>query len=142
MAETENQGEFRLRTKFGMAVSSVNFMLVNLSISDIPVGYAPPVGPTVRFRARYSHRDAFQPGTFTYSNFGPKWTCDWISYITDNPQSLSADVTHYLRGGGTRTFTGFNPVTQSFASQQYDETLLTRTGPSSATNYFPATVPG
>lgn len=115
----------------GMAVSSVHLMLVNLNLKDTPVGYSPPVGPAVRFTVRYNHRDAFQPANFNYANFGPKWTCDWISYITDNPQSPSADVRYYIMGGGTRTFTGFNPTTQSFAYQQYDQTLLTRTSANS-----------
>lgn len=113
----------------GMAVSGVHLMLVNLNLSDEPVGYAPPVGPAVRFTVRYNHRDAFQPANFNYSNFGPKWTCDWVSYITDNPQSPSADVKYYIMGGGTRTFTGFNTNTQSFAYQQYDQTRLTRPAP-------------
>jgi len=115
----------------GMAVSSVHLMLVNLSISDEPVGYSPPVGPDVRFTTRYNQREALQPANFSYSNFGPKWTCDWISYIKDNPQSLSADVKYYIRGGGTRSFKGFNTNTQSFAYQQYDQTLLTRTSTNS-----------
>lgn len=115
----------------GMAVSSVHLMLVNLNLSDEPVGYSPPVGPAVRFTVRYNHREARQPANFTYSNFGPKWTCDWISYITDNPQSPSADAKYYIMGGGTRTFTAFNTNTQSFAYQQYDQTRLTRTGTNS-----------
>jgi RHS repeat-associated protein len=114
-----------------MAVSSVDLMLVNLNLSDTPVGYAPPVGPPARFTIHYNHRDAFQPANFTYSNFGPKWTCDWISYITDNPQSPSASVTHYIMGGATRTFIGFDPATQSWASQPFEHTILTRTGNSS-----------
>jgi len=112
----------------GMAVSGVHLMLVNLNLTDEPVGYSPPVGPAVRFTVRYNHRDAFQPANLTYANFGSKWTCDWISYITDNPRSLSADVDYYIMGGGTRTFTGFDTNKQTFAYQQYDETLLTRTG--------------
>jgi RHS repeat-associated protein len=115
----------------GMAVPSVHLMLVNLNLSDEPAGYAPPVGPAVRFTVRYNSREARQPANFTYANFGPKWTCDWISYITDNPQSPSADAKYYIMGGGTRTFTGFNTNTQSFAYQQYDQTRLTRTGTNS-----------
>ncbi|PYJ60145.1 MAG: peptidase C39, bacteriocin processing [Verrucomicrobia bacterium] len=116
----------------GMAVSSVHLMLVSLTLTDEPVGYTPPLGPAVDFTVRYNQRDAFQPSTFTYSNFGPKWTFDWLSYITDNPLSPSADVNYYVMGGGTRTFTGFNPATQTFAYQQLDQTRLTRT---SATSY-------
>jgi hypothetical protein len=121
-------GSCKLGAPTRMAVSSVHLMLVNLNLSDAPVGYSPPIGPPVEFTVRYNHREAFQPANFTYSNFGAKWTCDWVSYITDNPQSLSADVNYYVMGGGTRTFTGFNTNTQTFASQQYDQTLLTRTG--------------
>ena len=96
-----------------MAVPRVHLMLVSLNINDEPVGYSPPVGPAVRFTVRYNQRDAFQPQTFTYSNFGPKWTFDWLSYIKDNPTRPVADVEYYIMGGGTRTFTGFNNTTQS-----------------------------
>ena len=115
----------------GMAVSSVHLMLVSLNLRDQPLGYAPPVGPAVQFTVTYNHREANQPANFSYSNFGSKWTFDWISYITDNPQSPSADTKLYKMGGGTRTFTGFNPANQSYASQQFDQTRLTRTGNSS-----------
>jgi RHS repeat-associated protein len=112
----------------GMAVSSIHLEMASLSLRDEPVGYSPPVGAPVAFWVRYSQREAHQPTTFTYANFGPKWTCDWISYITDNPQSLSANVTYYIRGGGTRTFTGFNSNAQNYASQTFDQTHLSRTG--------------
>ncbi len=113
----------------GMAGSRVHLMLVNLNLTDTPVGYAPPVGPAVRFTVRYGHREAYQPAVFTYSNFGPKWTCDWISYITDNPQSPAADVNLYVRGGGTRSFTGFDANTQTFSPQQRNQSRLRRVGP-------------
>jgi RHS repeat-associated protein len=115
----------------GMAVSSVHLMLVSLNIVDTPVGYSPPVGPPVRFTVRYNQRDANQPANFTYSNFGPKWTCDWIAYITDNPSNPLANAKYYARGGGARTFTGANPTSQTFAFQQYDQTLLRRIGANS-----------
>jgi RHS repeat-associated protein len=115
----------------GMAVPAVHLMLVNLNLSDEPVGYSPPVGPEVRLTVRYNHRDAFQPALFTYSNFGQKWTCDWIAFITENPQIPAADVRYYMMGGGSRTFTGFNTNTLTFAYQQYDQTKLRRVGESS-----------
>jgi RHS repeat-associated protein len=115
-----------------MAVHAVHLMLVNLNLSDEPVGYTPPVGPDVRFIVRYNHREAFQPANFNYSNFGSKWTCDWISYLTDNPQNPGADMKYYSRGGGTRSFTGFDAGTQTYAYQQYDQALLKRT---SSTSY-------
>jgi hypothetical protein len=90
----------------GMATSGVHLMLVNLNLTDEPVGYSPPFGPPVKFIVRYNHRDAFQPTTFTYANFGPKWTHDWLSYIADNPQSPLADVNCYVgwRGANIHGF--------------------------------------
>ncbi|PYI84929.1 MAG: hypothetical protein DME26_12305 [Verrucomicrobia bacterium] len=116
----------------GMAVPDVHLMLVSLNLTDEPVGYRPPVGPAMDFTVRYNQREAYQPSIFTYSNFGPKWTFDWLSYVTDNPLSTSADVNYYIMGGGTRTFTGFDSLTQTFAYQQLDQTRLVRT---SATGY-------
>ena len=115
----------------GMAVPRVHLMLVSLNIHDEPVGYTPPVGPAVRFTVRYNQREFRQPATFAYSNLGPKWTFDWLSYITDKAFSPSADVTYYIMGGGTRTFTGFvaadDPNKGTYAFQQLDQTKLTRT---------------
>jgi RHS repeat-associated protein len=121
----------------GMAVSSVHLSTVNLSIVDTPVGYSPPVGPAVHFTVRYNDREAFQPAIFSYGNLGPGWTCDWTSYITDNPSNTLANVNYYARGGGTRAFTGFDTNTQSYAFQQYDQTRLTRTGPGSYEMMWP-----
>ncbi|MGO9204457.1 MAG: RHS repeat-associated core domain-containing protein [Limisphaerales bacterium] len=115
----------------GMAVSSVDLLFVSLSLSDEPVGYSPPVGPAVRFPVRYNQRDSFQPAVFSYSNLGPQWTFDWLSYITDNPSSPMADVQYYRRGGFARFFTGFDPAAQTYAYQQYDQTKLVRTTASS-----------
>ncbi|SPE58715.1 putative Peptidase C39, bacteriocin processing [Verrucomicrobia bacterium] len=112
----------------GMAVAKVHLMDVNLDLTDQPVGYMPSVGPSVPFTVRYNQRDVFQPANFSYGNLGPQWTSDWFTYITDNPTNLLADVNLYVGGGGQRTYTGFNTNTQSYAYQQYDQNLLTRTG--------------
>jgi RHS repeat-associated protein len=111
---------------WGMAVSSVHLMLVSLNLEDEPVGYSPPVGPPVRFTLRYNQRDSFQPASFTYGNFGPKWTFDWLAYIKDFPFSPSADVEYYAVGGGVRTFTGFDSGTGTYAYQQFDQTRLSK----------------
>ena len=115
----------------GMAVARIHLMDVNLSLSDNPLSYTPPVGLPVRFVVRYNLREAFQPANFTYGNLGPQWTTDWYTYITDNPTNTLADVNLYLSGGGQRTYTGFDTNTQAYQYQQFDQNLLTRTGPSS-----------
>ncbi|HEX4262949.1 MAG TPA: RHS repeat-associated core domain-containing protein [Verrucomicrobiae bacterium] len=108
-----------------MAVPSILLMLVSLNLMDEPAGYSPPVGPSVRFTVRYNHRDAFQPANFAYSNFGSKWTSDWISYITDSPDHSTNIVFYYARGGGTRSF----PNGPGY--EKYDQTLLRQLTPDS-----------
>jgi RHS repeat-associated protein len=111
----------------GMATAKVHLMDVNLHLSDNPVGYSPPVGPKVKFVLDYNLRDLFQPANINYGNLGPQWTSAWSTYITDNPMNPLADVNLYVAEGGQRTYTGFDTNTQSFAYQQYDQNLLTRT---------------
>ena len=120
-----------VRTCQGMPVSSIEMLFISLTLSDRPVGYRPPVGPSVHFLARYNQRDLSQPANFNYSSMGPKWTFQWLSYVVDNPLSPSADVQYYRMGGFSRVFTGFSPASQTFALQQYDLTRLRRTSPNS-----------
>ena len=110
----------------GMAVASINLLDAGLTIRDDAVGYSPPVGPAIRFIIRYNQRDNQFQSTFNYSNFGPKWTFDWLAYILDDPSNPVANVTYYMMGGGNRTFTGFNLDTQAFAFQLLDQTKLVR----------------
>ena len=107
----------------GMAASSVHLMLANLQIRDTPVGYTPPVGPPVRFTVRYNQRDYLQPASASSKLLGPKWTHDWNEALVAN----SATATYFVGGGGARIFTGFDTNTQSYAPNQYDQTLLKRT---------------
>jgi RHS repeat-associated protein len=115
----------------GMTTYNMHAMLVSLSLADSPVGYTPPVGPAVFFTAHYHFLEANQPATFYYSNLGPKWTCNWIDYITDNPTSPNADVSRYVSGGGTVDFTGFVPATQSYANEVMSQAGLVKTSSSS-----------
>jgi hypothetical protein len=85
----------------GMTTYTFHTMLVSLTLNDMPVGYSPPVGPSVQFGATYNQDEANQPSTFSYANLGPKWTCNWIGYITDNPGSPGVNVACYEPGGGT-----------------------------------------
>jgi RHS repeat-associated protein len=110
----------------GMVVPQMHLLTANLSLSDQPVGYTPPVGPAIAFTVRYNSLDGFQPANEYFSNFGPQWSSDWVSFITDNPTNSLADVAYYI-GGGQRTFTRSDTNSQSFAYQVYDQTLLTRT---------------
>ncbi len=101
----------------GMPRYSIHTMLVSLNIVDTPVRYTPPLGPAVNFTVTYNELDANQPAVFTFSNLGPKWTYDWLAYITDFPSDPSTNVTLYLRGGGELIYNSFDSSTQSFTNE-------------------------
>ena len=107
-----------------MTVYAMDIPFVSLTLHDTPVGYKPPVGPPVRFTATYNQGEPNQPATFYYSNLGPKWTCNWVSYIVDNPTSPNADVSYYQSGGGTLYFTSFNTTNQSYLPELTTQSLL------------------
>lgn len=115
----------------GMTQYTIHTMLVSLSLYDTPVGYNPPVGPAAKFTAYYSQNEANQPATFYYSNLGPDWDCNWLAYITDNPNSPGSGVTSYGPGGGTHSFTGYNSTTGTFAPEMMTQGTLVRTSASS-----------
>jgi YD repeat-containing protein len=114
----------------GLATYRFHLMVVSLNILDTPVWYTPPRGPAPRFTVTYSQREGFQPQTFAYSNLGPKWTFDWLSYVEDDPTNGSAPAGLYQRGGGHQTHTGYSAGTQSYAPYKRDQAILVRTATS------------
>lgn len=86
-----------------MARYSVHSMLVSLNIMDTPVGYTPPRGPAMNFTVTYNQRESQQPAVFGYSNLGPKWTFNWLSYVSDDPNGYLPQRTVYLQGGGSES---------------------------------------
>ncbi len=88
----------------GMARHAFHLLTANLNIVDTPLGYEPPRGPSVQFRVTYNYRESAQPGNFNYSNLGPKWTFDWMSYVSDNPTTAVDPAYCYLRGGGGEVY--------------------------------------
>ncbi len=106
----------------GMAEYSIHTMLVSLNIEDTPVGYAPPRGPSVDFTVTYNQREANQPSNFYFSNLGPKWTFDWMSYVTENgPES-----TLFRKGGGAESFTALDN-SGNFSVSPYSHIRLHKT---------------
>lgn len=111
-----------------MARYSIHLAVVSLHIEDTPLFYKPGRGPAINFKLAYSQRDPNPNTNPNYSNFGQKWTFDWLSFITDKPATLSANVDLYCRGGGIETHTGFNASTQSYNPELYSQSRLVRTG--------------
>ena len=120
-----------------MARYSAHSMLASLNIVDTPIGYTPPRGPAINFTVTYNQRDGVQPQTFTYSNLGPKWTFDWLSYVVDNPNDPSANAAVYVPGGGAELYSGFDPSSQSYLPDPQTHAVLVRTSPGAYEERFP-----
>ncbi len=86
----------------GMAQANFWKMNATLNILDTPLMYHPPIGPDITFRLNYSHLEPDQPSTFTFTNFGPDWTCNWFSYLTVDGGTQAALVR--VGGGGSELY--------------------------------------
>jgi RHS repeat-associated protein len=110
----------------GMATHNIHLMLVNLRITDTPVGYRPPVGPAVGFRVSYNHREAGQPAVFGFANLGTRWTFDWSDYIKEIYHSQMNFLEAFYRGpgGGTLPFGTFGSTTATVGPQLKSQATL------------------
>lgn len=111
----------------GMPTYSFKSMLASLTLTDAPVGYVPPVGPTAETTLTYNQREADQPAVFSTFNVGPKWTMNWLTWIQDNPTSPGSQVLRYVAGGGGRPYSGYNTTTHAFASESDNGAVLVQT---------------
>jgi YD repeat-containing protein len=66
----------------GMMQFDVNSTTCNLHLFDTPLSYACPIGGTVGFGIDYNYLTADQPSTFTFTNLGPNWSFQYLSYLT------------------------------------------------------------
>ena len=127
--------------KAPMAQYAFHAMLVSLNIVDTPVGYTPPRGPDVHFQVTYNQREANQVTTRYYSNVGPKWTCNWLSYIQDNvtlaPENQS--VSYYVPGGGMVVYPSstYNSTSKTYAADPDTHAVLQVTSSTNYTLFFP-----
>lgn len=111
----------------GMCGYNVHEMLMSLNLTDTPVGYAPPKGPSVFTTLTYNQREAGQPANFPYFNVSQKWTINWLSFIQDDPAVAGASVKRFVAGGGSIDYTGYNSTTAAFAAERTDASVLVRT---------------
>jgi RHS repeat-associated protein len=107
-----------------MARYTAHTSLISLHFVDTPFFYTPPRGPGISFTLCYNQRDPNPDTTLDYSNFGPKWSFDWLSFVVDDSSNLGADVKVYQRGGGFRTHAGYDPATQSYRPELYSQATL------------------
>ncbi len=99
---------------------------VSVTLTDTPVSYTPPIGPAPTVTITYNQREDSQPANFSFFNVSQKWTLNWLSYVTDDPNNPGASVTRYLPGGGAYSYSGYNSPTGAFAAQNNDGSILVR----------------
>ncbi|KWU24671.1 MULTISPECIES: RHS repeat-associated core domain-containing protein [Burkholderia] len=97
---------------------------VGVTLSDTPVGYVPPIGPSMKVKVTYNQREDSQPANFTFFNVGQKWTLNWLTYVTDDPTNAGGNVSRYLPGGGAYYYTGYSAGTGRFTQQSDDGSIL------------------
>jgi RHS repeat-associated protein len=110
--------------KKGMCDYGIKESEVSLTLSDSPVGYNPPVGLQMRTLITYNQREDSQPAVFNFTNVSPKWTVNWISYITDDPTNQGASVSRFESDGSAYYYTGYASGTSSFTPQIDDNSTL------------------
>ncbi len=120
-----------------MARYSAHAMLASLNIIDTPLRYVPPRGPAVDFSVSYNQRDKPLFGRVSWSNFGPQWSFNWLSYVSDDPANPSANATIFLAGGGTEVYSGFDVATQTYFPDLQSYALLVRTSADSYEKRLP-----
>ena len=108
----------------GMCGYNIGESTVSLTLSDTPVGYSPPIGPSPKVQISYNQRQDSQPATFSFFNVSPKWTLNWLSYVTDDPTNPGASVTRYFGGGAQYFYSGYSSGTGLFAAQTNDGARL------------------
>jgi YD repeat-containing protein len=122
----------------GMATYWLHLMLASLHIEDTPISYNCPRGPAPDVKIVYNQREANQPTTFTYSNFGPRWTFNWLSYVNDDTNdTFHRNPSLYLRGGGTEVYDGYDPHTGTYAPEKQTAAVLVRNPDGSYQRSFP-----
>ncbi|GMU65361.1 MAG: hypothetical protein AMXMBFR36_16350 [Acidobacteriota bacterium] len=110
----------------GMAQWGINKLQASLHLSDVPVGYTPPRGPSIDFRLDYHHREKNQPAIFSFSNVGPLWGHRWLAYLEDDPSNAAAPVAHYQPGGGVERWFGYDAGTGAYAIDRVSRAQLVR----------------
>ena len=120
----------------GMATYSFHSMLVSLNITDTPLFYAPPRGPQINFTVTYNEKEASQPVVFTYSNFGSRWSFNWIDYIIDDPanNATTQKLERSVAGGGGYQYSMTQGVS---APQRHDSSVLRKISANSYEMTYP-----
>lgn len=123
--------------KPGMADYTAHSANASLVVRDQPLTYEPAFGPALGLGLSYKHRstEALRPSS--RSSLGPKWACNWFSWIEDDPAPTAA-VHVRVRGGGEEVYEhGVNDAADTFGKNRWGTSYLVRTSPVRYERRFP-----
>lgn len=60
------------KNKCPMCAYDIKEATVSVSLTDQPVGYAPPIGPSAKVTIAYNQREDSQPANFSFFNVSQK----------------------------------------------------------------------
>jgi YD repeat-containing protein len=109
-----------------MCAYDIKESTVSVTLSDTPVGYVPPIGPSAKVVITYNQREDSQPANFSFYNIGQKWTLNWLSFVTDDPVNVGINISRYIGGGGSYSYSGYSSSTGRFTAQTDDGSVLVR----------------
>jgi YD repeat-containing protein len=92
-----------------------------LNLSDIPLSYKPPIGPSMDFLINYNEIEGNQPATFAFSNLSANWSLNWISHLKLDG---SNNATVSVRGGGYEIYYNSNGSTPVYTNAITSQALL------------------
>jgi len=110
--------------KCPLCVVGIKESSVSVALSDTPVGYVPPIGPSMKIGISYNQREDSQPANFDYFNISQKWSLSWSSYIIDDPTNAGANVSRIMGEGGAFYYIGYDSVGKTFAAEDTDGAIL------------------
>lgn len=121
----------------GMAGYSFNALHASLTVSDTPLFYSPPVGHDIAFTFSYDQRDLTRGTNVNFSNAGPNWNLSSISYVEDDPNSLTNSVQCFLQGGGSEIYNGFSGTISNSLRHPASAAILNRVATDRYERLFP-----
>jgi len=118
-----NGGDAAPGSGYGAPTWTVNMSNLNIFISDTPLWYQSPVGPSVEVKLSYNSKAVFN----RFEPVGRNWQLNYESYLSSDP--VSGDVTIYMPDG-RRDVYSYDQNSNKFTPpyRVFNELTVTRAG--------------
>ncbi len=114
-----------------MAVHSFRLVNPGLELKDTPVTYQVPYGPGVDITVKYDQRSTIIPDIAPHSNFGPRWTHDYLGYVNLTGTGTPAASAQTVFGDGSYLTYSYSTATSSYAAKYQSHPKLEYIPPAS-----------